>query len=82
MLLENFSEQEHVASIVEQNAIYTATRKGKLPFVSADDIARVGFHALTDEEPHNTDHVILGPELLSYDDVSLHTEVLPLGFLI
>lgn len=67
---ENFSEQEHLASLNEKNAVYTAAGAGKLPFVSADDIARVGFHALTNAKPHNTDHLILGPELLSYDDVS------------
>ncbi|KAL4767136.1 agroclavine dehydrogenase [Aspergillus nidulans var. acristatus] len=58
------------SSLKEKNAIYTAAGAGKLPFVSADDIARVGFYALTDAKPHNTDHLILGPELLSYDDTA------------
>lgn len=49
--------------------MYSATGDGKIPFVSANDIARVGFRALTDEKSHNTDHVILGPDLLSYDQV-------------
>jgi uncharacterized protein YbjT (DUF2867 family) len=44
--------------------------KAKSPFVSADDVAAVAFRALTDEVAHNTDHLLLGPELLSYDDVS------------
>ena len=48
----------------------TATNGGKLPFVAAEDIAAVAARALTDKEPHNADHVILGPELLTYDDVS------------
>ncbi|KAL4739356.1 Festuclavine dehydrogenase [Aspergillus similis] len=68
---KNFSEQEHLASLKEKNAIYTAAGGGKLPFVSADDIARVGFFALTDAESHNTDHLFLGPELLSYDDTAI-----------
>ncbi|MFB8373931.1 NAD-dependent epimerase/dehydratase family protein [Paenibacillus taichungensis] len=34
-------------------------------FVSADDIAAVAFHALTDVVPHNTAHIITGPETLS-----------------
>ncbi len=38
-------------------------------FISADDIADVAVCALTDEKSHNTDHIITGPELLSYDDV-------------
>lgn len=33
------------------------------------DIAAVAFHALTDDNPHNTDIRVLGPELLTYDDV-------------
>lgn len=41
-----------------------------MPFVSAEDIAAVAFHALTDATPHNTDHLILGPELFSYDEVA------------
>ena len=43
---------------------------GRSPFVSAADVADVAFHALTDMEPHNTDYRILGPELLTYDEVS------------
>jgi hypothetical protein len=29
----------------------------------------VAFHALTDEKSHNNDHRVLGPELLTYDQV-------------
>jgi len=61
---------QHLHSIRDRNHIVTATGEGKLPFVSADDIATVAFRALTDEKPHNTDYLILGPELLSYDNVS------------
>ena len=67
--MENFSEQQHLPTIRDQDMIITATGEGKLPFVSADDIATVGYRALTDEVPHNTDHLILGPELFSYDEV-------------
>lgn len=49
--------------------IFTACGDGKIPFISADDIAAVAFHALTDETSHNCDHRVLGPELLTYDDV-------------
>ena len=51
----------------------TATGNGKVPFVSANDIAAVAFRALIDEKPHNTDHLILGSDLLSYDDVGFST---------
>ncbi len=66
--IENFSEAQHMHSIRE-GKIFTATGQGKVPFVSADDIALVAFRALVDEIPHNTDYLILGPDLLSYDEV-------------
>jgi festuclavine dehydrogenase len=67
---ENFSEMQHMFSIRDEDKIITATGEGKVPFVSADDIAAVAFRALTDEVPHDADHLILGPELWSYDEVS------------
>lgn len=67
---ENFSESIAHIAIKNEGKIYSATQDGKIPFVSAEDIAAVAYRALVDEKPHNTDHVILGPELLSYDDVS------------
>lgn len=60
----------HLNTIRDSSQIITAAGNGKLPFVSADDIAAVAFHALTDEKAHNTDHFILGPELWSYGDVA------------
>jgi uncharacterized protein YbjT (DUF2867 family) len=51
------------------NKIFTACEDGRIPFISADDIAEVAFRALTDKTPHNCDHRVLGPELLTYDDV-------------
>lgn len=68
--MENFSEMEHGHSIRSEDRILTATGEGKVSFVSANDIAAVAFRALTDEVLHNTDHLILGPELFSYDDVA------------
>ncbi|OAS99920.1 ergot alkaloid biosynthetic protein A, variant [Blastomyces dermatitidis ER-3] len=68
--MENFSEGQHLLSIKEESKIYSATGEGRVPFVSAEDIARVAFRALTDARPHNTEHLILGPELLSYDDLA------------
>jgi len=68
--MENFSEVGHLPTIRDQDRIITATGEGKLPFVSADDIAAVAFRALTDEVQHNTEHLILGPALWSYDEVA------------
>lgn len=70
---ENFSEVGHLPTIRDQNQIISATGEGKIPFVSADDVAAVAFRALTDEAPHNTEHLILGPALWSYDEVSIST---------
>jgi len=69
MELENFLEQQYIASIKNESKIYTACGDGQIPFISALDIAAVAFRALTDAKPHNTDYRILGPELLTYDEV-------------
>ncbi|PVH69616.1 NAD(P)-binding protein [Cadophora sp. DSE1049] len=68
--MENFSEGNHLASIRDQDQIITSTGEGRVPFVSADDIAAVAFRALTDDVSHNLDHLIIGPDLLSYDEVA------------
>ena len=53
----------------ERNEIYSSTGKGKMSWISVRDIGAVGYRALTDEVSHDTEHLLLGPELLSYDDV-------------
>ncbi|MCJ1441436.1 MAG: hypothetical protein MMC23_001923 [Stictis urceolatum] len=68
--MENFSEAQHLLTIKNEGKIYSATSTGKVPFVSTSDIAAVGARALSDEQSHNTDHIILGPELLTYDDAA------------
>lgn len=60
---------EHQRTIRDQDLIMTAAGDGRVPFVSAEDIATVAFRALTDKEGHNADHLILGHDLLSYDEV-------------
>ncbi|KAK0243276.1 hypothetical protein EDD85DRAFT_322719 [Armillaria nabsnona] len=67
--MENFSEL-HRKPIKPEDKIYSAAGDGKVPFVSAEDIAAVAFRALVDPQSHNTDHFIRGPELLSYDEVA------------
>lgn len=69
-LSENLSEQEyHHSTIVTDSKIYSCRGKGVVPWISTDDVAAVAVRALVDEKSHNTDHLILGPELLSYDQV-------------
>lgn len=57
-------------TITRLGRIFTACQDGEIPFVSADDIAEVAFRALTNEESFDCDLRVLGPELLTYDDVS------------
>jgi festuclavine dehydrogenase len=49
---------------------FTASGDGKIPFIACDDIAAVAFCALTSKRSLNADVLLLGPDLLSYDDVS------------
>ncbi|KAI4244465.1 MAG: hypothetical protein L6R40_002932 [Gallowayella cf. fulva] len=68
--MENLSESLHLPTIRDESKLYSATNEGKLPWVSAKDIAAVAFGALGDEKSHDCDHVIVGSELLSYDQVA------------
>lgn len=67
--IENFAEGAHLATIKGESKIYTACGDGKIPFIGVKDIAAIAFHALTDEKSHNTDYKMLGPELLTHDQV-------------
>lgn len=55
-------------SIRENNEISSATKDGRIPFVSVQDIAQAAFEALTAEKSANKDYLLLGPELYSYDE--------------
>ncbi|MEU7040877.1 NmrA family NAD(P)-binding protein [Streptomyces varsoviensis] len=69
--MQNFTgDHLHAQSIRAHDEIVTATGDGRVGFVDADDIAEVGVRALTDARPHNTAHLITGPEALSYADVA------------
>lgn len=68
--MQNFTEQQHLPTIRDEDAIYTATGHGKVPFIDADDIAAAAAGALTAEDAPNADIVLTGPEALSYDEVA------------
>ncbi|KAB8073419.1 agroclavine dehydrogenase [Aspergillus leporis] len=77
--MENFSspQEPQRLAIRDENKLYSAAGDGRIPFVSADDIARVGFHALMDAGSSGKEYLILGPELLTYSEVaSILTTVL------
>ncbi len=69
---QNFVNPTHPlgAAIAAGGDIVTATGSGRVPFVDAQDIARVAVAALLDPTAHNTDHVITGPDALSYNEVA------------
>lgn len=68
--MQNFSMGQHLPTIRDEGQIYTATDSGRVGFVDARDIAEVGVRGLVDPEPHNRDHIITGPEAISYDQVA------------
>ena len=70
--MENLSEGPHRAAIRDERALYTAAGDGRVPFISADDIARAAAAALTADQPPNADFVLTGPEAFSYDQVAEH----------
>ncbi|KAL8686257.1 MAG: hypothetical protein Q9218_007236 [Villophora microphyllina] len=68
--MENLSESQHLPTIRDEGKLYSATGDGKLPWVSAEDIASVAFKVLVDGKSHNCDYVVVGPELLSYGQLA------------
>lgn len=69
--MQNFTgDHLHAGSIRDHDEIVTAADDGRIGFVDVQDIAEVGVRALADERPHNTAHLITGPEALSYADAA------------
>lgn len=68
--MQNFSEQQHLPTILAEGAIYSATRNGRVSFIDAEDIAAVAVVALTEPGFASGDMVLTGPNCLSYDDVA------------
>lgn len=68
--MQNLSEQQHLPTIRDEGAIYSATGDGRVAFIDAGDIAAVAAAALTDRAVPNGELILTGPEVLSYDDVA------------
>lgn len=62
---------EYLSLIVKENVIVSAAEDGRVPWISADDIAAAAVQAFTAETIEQRDLYVVGPELLSYDDVSI-----------
>ncbi|MDB5613171.1 MAG: ergot alkaloid biosynthesis protein [Devosia sp.] len=69
--MQNFSEQQHLPTIVGEDAIFSATSDGRIGFIDAEDIAAVAAIALTAPDFQSGDLILTGPETLSYDQVAL-----------
>ncbi|TFK69399.1 NAD(P)-binding protein [Pluteus cervinus] len=73
---ENF-ENNLLPNIRDRNEIVTATQDGKVPFIAVDEIVDAAVHALTTPKIETTELFILGPDLLTYDQVAeVFSEVL------
>jgi uncharacterized protein YbjT (DUF2867 family) len=68
--MQNFSEGQHLATIRDEGAIYSATGDGRVPFIDAQDIAAAAFAALTVHQPPNRDFLLTGPRPMGYDEVA------------
>ncbi len=68
--MQNFAEGSHLATIRDEDAIYSNTEDGRVPFISAEDIARAAFALLTGPAGRNGDYLVTGGEALSYDQVA------------
>ncbi|RYX85695.1 ergot alkaloid biosynthesis protein [bacterium] len=68
--MQNFSEGQHLPTIRDESAIYSATGDGRVPFIDASDIAAVAAEALTAPDFASRDIVLTGPQLLSYAEVA------------
>ncbi|KAH9475911.1 Agroclavine dehydrogenase [Psilocybe cubensis] len=74
--IENFGSN-FLASIRDNNEIFSAAPTGLIPWISTEDVAQAAFEALTAEPSPNKDIIIVGPELHSYPDAAkIATEVL------
>lgn len=68
--MQNFTEGSHLATICEEDTIYSNTGDGRVSFISADDIARAAFGLITGPGGLNRDFTITGDEPMSYDQVA------------
>ena len=67
--MQNFVT-ERLPAIVHQHAVISATDDGRVPFIDAADIAASAVAVLTDPDRASREHILTGPETLSYGDVA------------
>lgn len=70
--MQNFERDHYLkAELTAHDRLPTSVQDGRVAFVDAQDIAAVALRALVDDEPHQAEHVITGPQALSYDDIAV-----------
>lgn len=67
--MQNFTTQ-HLSSIVDEGRVYSATEDGRVPFIDAADIAAVAVEVLINPKLASGDHVLTGPEAVTYDEAA------------
>ncbi|HEX2816136.1 MAG TPA: NmrA family NAD(P)-binding protein [Phenylobacterium sp.] len=68
--MQNFSEGPHLATIRQEATFYSNTGTGRVPFISAEDIASAALAALIAPTTLNSDFTLTGGESISYDQVA------------
>ncbi|HWD29646.1 MAG TPA: NAD(P)H-binding protein [Rhizomicrobium sp.] len=68
--MQNFSAGPYLASIREEDRIYSNTGDGRVPFIDVHDIAASARAVLTAAAPSNAEFVLTGEEPMSYDRVA------------
>ena len=74
VIQENFSfpNEQQTSAIKNESKIYSAAGEGRIPFISAKDIARVAFEVLTGKEIKLVESILIGPNYLSHQEVWSH----------
>ncbi|KAB2570558.1 Agroclavine dehydrogenase [Lasiodiplodia theobromae] len=69
--MDNFSEGWHLQEIRTEGKLHTATGDGRIPFISAKDIAAMAAKLLTTADKLKSNrHRVTGPEKLTYDEIT------------
>lgn len=70
--MQNFTGNHPLAESIRNHAQFiTATGSGRLPFIDAEDIGRAAAHLLMAPSSSNREHVLTGPQALSYDEAAV-----------
>lgn len=67
---DNFLLPAVTGSVKTEGKLYSTTGEGRMSYVTVEDIGAVGYRALTDKEPHNAAHVLLGPNAITYTELA------------